>query len=89
MPKGKFDDLMKVRGRNDASRRNGEGRRITNADRAPEVVAGKRRNEEYRQVSAYIRKDTHRKVKMALLEEDREFSELVEHLLVRWLDSRT
>jgi hypothetical protein len=59
------------------------------ADPNPTVRAGKRSNDEYRQISAYIRKDTHRRVKIALLEQDREFSELVEELLGEWLESRT
>jgi hypothetical protein len=50
---------------------------------------GKRADPDYRQVSAYVRKDTHQKVKIALIEEDRQFSELVEKLLRGWLDSRT
>ncbi len=82
MEKGKFDDLVKAR------TRAGTGPATA---RAESTVArgGKRSNDEYRQVSAYIRKDTHRRAKMALLEEDREFSELVEELLKGWLDSRS
>jgi hypothetical protein len=44
---------------------------------------------DYRQVSAYVRRDTYQKAKIALLEEDREFSELVEELLQGWLASRS
>ncbi len=79
MEKGKFDDLVKAR-----VRAEGVIARTENTARG-----GKRSNDEYRQVSAYIRKDTHRKAKMALLEEDREFSELVEELLKGWLESRS
>ena len=48
---------------------------------------GKRSSEDFVQVTAYIGKDTHRAVKMALLGEGdgREFSELVEELLADWL----
>jgi hypothetical protein len=49
---------------------------------------GKRSDSDYRQVSAYVRRDTYRRVKLALLEEEREFSELVEGLLQHWLESR-
>jgi hypothetical protein len=49
---------------------------------------GKRSDSDYRQVSAYVRRDTYQRVKLALLEEEREFSELVEELLRRWLESR-
>ncbi len=82
MEKGKFDDLVKARTR---ARPSGD---LSHA--GSEIARrGKRSNDEYRQVSAYIRKDTHRRTKMALLEENREFSELVEELLQYWLNSRT
>ena len=53
--------------------------------------AGKRSDSEFGQVTAYIRKETHLAVKMALLKDggEREFSELVEELLAKWLRSRT
>ena len=80
--KGKFDDLLQAR----REKEPGDER---HNEAAPTASVGKRSDSEYRQVSAYIRKDTHRKVKMALLEENREFSELVEQLLRGWLDQRT
>ena len=48
---------------------------------------GKRGDPNFTQVTAYIRKETHRQVKLALLQEgsDREFSELVEDLLAEYL----
>ena len=48
---------------------------------------GKRSSSDFVQVTAYISKDTHRGVKIALLREGdgREFSELVEELLAGWL----
>jgi hypothetical protein len=44
---------------------------------------GKRSNPSYEQVTAYIRKDTYRQTKVALLQADdeRDFSQLVEDLL--------
>jgi len=52
---------------------------------------GKRSSDEFVQVTAYIEKETHRAVKMALLREGegREFSELVEELLAGWTTART
>ena len=49
--------------------------------------AGKRSDPTYEQVTAYIRKSTHDAVKIALLKEGkrRQFSELVEELLSRWV----
>ena len=83
MGRGKFDELVKAR-HNDqpSSHHDSPARRV-----APS--AGKRSDAEYKQVSAYIRKDTHFKVKLALLQEGREFSELVEELLSEWIASRT
>ena len=80
---GKFDALVRARGGDHG------GGREDDAVRAEGGGIGKRSNAEYRQVSAYIRKDTHRRVKMALIEEDQQFSELVGRLLEEWLDTRS
>lgn len=51
---------------------------------------GKRSNPDFEQITAYIRKDTHQGVKIALLQEGngQEFSELVENLLSGWLTAQ-
>ncbi len=51
---------------------------------------GKRRHPDFEQVTAYIRKDTHHQVKLALLRElkGRQFSDLVEELLSTWLNGQ-
>ena len=51
---------------------------------------GKRNDPDFEQVTAYIRKDIHRRVKIALLNENQkmEFSELVDQLLNGWLQTR-
>ena len=51
-------------------------------------AVGKRSKDGYTQVSAYIPKGTHLRAKMALLEDGRDFSELVSDLLAEWLDRR-
>lgn len=51
-------------------------------------AGGKRDDADYTQASAYIRKETHRKVKAALIDEEKEYSELIEELLTEWLQSR-
>ena len=52
--------------------------------------SGKRSHPDFEQITAYIRKDTHHAVKIGLLQNGRkEFSELVEELLGRWLKSST
>lgn len=50
-----------------------------------------RRNPAFEQVTAYIRRDTHHAVKLALLKEgvNRQFSDLVQTLLAEWLASAT
>ena len=52
---------------------------------------GKRSDPNFEQITAYIRKQTHQGVKIALLQEGRgqEFSELVEDLLAKWLKVRS
>jgi hypothetical protein len=52
--------------------------------------SGKRSDPDYVQTTAYIRGETYKAVKIALIEEDegREYSELVEELLANWLKSR-
>lgn len=57
--------------------------------RAPGRPPGKRSNPDYEQATVYIRRDTHRAVKVALLQEgnNRQFSELVEDLLQQWAQS--
>ena len=51
---------------------------------------GKRSNENFRQVTAYINRDTYKRTKMKLLADDnkQEFSELIDSLLVKWLDEK-
>jgi hypothetical protein len=51
--------------------------------------SGKRSDPDFVGFTTYIRKDTHRKAKIALLEEGdgRELSELVEELISHWLKS--
>lgn len=49
---------------------------------------GKRSKDEYTQVSAYIPKATHKRVKAALVDDGRDFSELVSDLLAAWLNSQ-
>jgi hypothetical protein len=82
MARGKFDELVRARNKDQAPTLQDPGR-----PSAP--AAGKRSDSDYKQVSAYIRKDTHFKVKLALLQEGGEFSELVEELLGEWVASRT
>jgi hypothetical protein len=49
---------------------------------------GKRSNAEFQQVTAYIRRDTYRRVSIKLLDRENkgEFSELIEELLKKWIE---
>ena len=49
---------------------------------------GKRSDENYAQVTAYIRRDTHKEVKRALFDEEGDFSDLVQKLLEDWLEAQ-
>lgn len=48
---------------------------------------GKRSSAEFQQVTAYVRRDTYRRVSIKLLDRENkgEFSELIEELLQKWL----
>ena len=51
---------------------------------------GKRSNPDYAQVTAYIKRETYKNTKIALLQQgnNQEFSELVELLLSEWLSTQ-
>jgi len=49
---------------------------------------GKSKDDNYEQVTAYIRKDTHKTVKIELLRRGTQnFSELIQELLSEWISS--
>lgn len=52
-------------------------------------IRGKSANAEFIKLTSYIRRDTHMAIKRAVLEENREISELVEELLAKWLKERS
>lgn len=80
--KSKFSSIFDARkGQSDATEKRGRGR-------PKGSVGGKRDDDAYTLAGAYIQKDVHKKVKAALILEEKEFSELVEELLIEWLNSR-
>lgn len=86
----KFDKILSTaKGRDKASTKKSAQDSEAPAKRRGRPT-GKRSDPDYEQTTAYIRKDTHRSVKIALLEdgEGREYSELVEELLSKWLKAR-
>ena len=56
--------------------------------RAPGRPRAKRSDPAYTPITAYIRKDTHIAAKKLLLDEDKEFSELLEELVSAWVQKR-
>ncbi len=56
----------------------------------PGRTGGKRSDPEYTQVSAYVGRETYRRVKIALvMDGERDFSDLVDELLRGWLAARS
>jgi len=55
---------------------------------ARQVKRGKRSDPNFDAIFAYVRKDVCREVKKALIDDERELSELIQELLSRWLDER-
>jgi hypothetical protein len=74
----------------DSDTQKSESSAIRVAEKKRGRPAAKRSDPDFLQVTAYIRKETHRKTKIRLLEEGegREFSELVEVMLEEWLDRK-
>ncbi len=59
---------------------------IKEVKRASGRPRGKSSNPDYTQITAYIPKELHNKVKIALLQKGKkEFSELIEEQLTRWV----
>ena len=58
-----------------------------NTTAAVPVLKGKSANPDYIKLTSYIRGTTHKSVKRRLLDEQKDFSELVEELLSKWLAS--
>src|SRR5215831_14709625 len=62
---------------------------LRSADRAPidRKRSGKRNDPDYEPITVFVRKATYKKVKMALLEDERnkQAGELIEELLSKWI----
>lgn len=61
-----------------------ETKEAVSATPLPKSKMGKRDNPDFQQISAYIRKDTYRAVKQAIVTK-RDLSDLVEDLFTEWL----
>lgn len=90
----KFDQILDAAKGRDKS----TAKKSAKAERQPNAPAkrrgrpatGKRSDPEFDQTTAYIRKDTYKAVKIALIQagEDMDYSDLVEDLLSAWLKTR-
>jgi len=90
----KFDQMPDAaKGRDKSSAKKSSSKSSLKTDlpkRRGRPATGKRNNPDYDQTTAYVRKDTYKSVRIALIEEgeERDYSELVEELLAKWLKSR-
>jgi hypothetical protein len=94
----KFDQILNAAKGRDKSSAKKASRSSSKSDQIEEAPArrrgrpatGKRNDPDYDQTTAYIRKDTYKAVRIALLEDGdgTEYSELVEELLSNWLKNR-
>jgi hypothetical protein len=90
----KFDHILDAaKGRDKSSAKKSSSKSSPQADapkRRGRPATGKRNDPEFDQTTAYVRKDTYKAVRIALIEdgEERDYSELVEELLAKWLKSR-
>ncbi len=68
-----------------------DGSNLEQASRRGRPAGGKKSDPAYQQVTAYVRRDLYRDVRIALLQDpDRlDFSELVDRLLEQWRQERT
>jgi hypothetical protein len=73
----KFDSFVKAATGKTATKKQERGGRSTGR--------AKRDNPDYKQALAYVRRDTHKQVMATLAAQEREFSDLVEELLTKWL----
>jgi hypothetical protein len=67
------------------------GVEILSPQKTEKRTTGKSSSSDYAQVLTYIKRDTHREVKKALLDDlkSRDLSELVEELLTNWLTKKS
>lgn len=92
----KFDQILdaaKGRTKTPAKKSSPKSKSASESDapkRRGRPATGKRNDPEYDQTTAYVRKATYKAVRIALIEdgEEMDYSDLVERLLSKWLESR-
>ncbi len=82
----KFDGLMSARGNRSSAKKGARPAEAaaTNTATTLRVRSGKRSDPNYRQITAYVRRDVHDEV-MQTIYRRMELSELVDELLADWL----
>ena len=79
MSKSKFEGIFAAKGRGAK-----KGTPKQSDDSPTGTRKGKRNDPDYTQISAYVRKDTHRAVMQAIVTK-RDLSDLIEELFTEWL----
>lgn len=84
--KGKFGDALKAAKEPEVKQDTPPSAKVSEPAKKGRPK-GKRSNPDFEQITAYVRSQTYRDTKIALLQQDEleDFSELVEQLLTEWL----
>ena len=84
-----FDDALKQAKKASSKTNKPKVEKVSEIQPKTRKSTGKRNDPDFKQVGAYIRKDTYLKIQRLLLEQpDKDFSELVEELLTDYLNKQ-
>lgn len=87
---GKFEALVKRRDSGGSTKvRPASISETRNSERRVGRPRAKRSDPDFQQVTAYIRKSTYASARKLLIDDGREFSELVEELVQGWVNTRS
>lgn len=88
MSKSKFEGIFAAKGKGAKKPALAQTEQMTDPLSETNRRKGKRTDPDYTQISAYIRKDTHRAVMQAIVTK-RDLSDLIEELFAEWLKKQT
>lgn len=84
-----FDDALKQAKKASDKTNKQKVEKVSEIQPKTRKSTGKRNHPDFKQVGAYIRKDTYLKIQRLLLEQpDKDFSDLVEELLTNYLNKQ-
>ncbi len=84
-----FDDALKKAKKASSKAKEQQAEKIEEIKSKKRNKSGKRNDPDFKQVGAYIRKDTYLKIQRLLLEQpNKDFSDLVEELLTNYLNNQ-